>query len=46
MLVQVRQGIMVNHQKRLQNSGVGTIAAIATLATTHFRPQSNIHNLL
>ena len=27
-------------------SGVGTVAAVAALATTLFRPKSNIHNLL
>ena len=27
-------------------SGVGTVAAVAALATTPFRPEINIHNLL
>ena len=30
----------------MQNSGVGTVAAVAALAATLFRPYINIHNLL
>ena len=29
-----------------KNSGAGTVVAIAALATTLFRPQNNIHNML
>ena len=29
-----------------KSSGVGTVAAVAALAATLFRPQINIHNLL
>ena len=31
---------------RVRNSGVGTVAAVAALAATLFRPKINIHNLL
>ena len=37
----VRTKVSVRH-----SSGVGTVAAVAALAATLFRPQINIHNLL
>ena len=30
----------------MEDSGVGTVAAVAALAATLFRPKINIHNLL
>ena len=49
----VRAGMSIELQLGLititvvsQNSGVGTVAAVAALAATLFRPKINIHNLL
>ena len=37
---------MYAHAQEAEGSGVGTVAAVAALAATLFRPQINIHNLL
>ena len=45
-VAEVRQLGSPFSQRGPHSSGIGTIAAVATLAATLFRPKINIHNLL
>ena len=45
--VTAREEADVKEEKdTIRHSGVGTVAAVAALAATLFRPKINIHNLL